>query len=116
MLEPARGQIFVDGLGLHQVSMEWWRQQIVYMPQEPSFLNASIEDNLRTAGLNADNTEINQVIDNAGLKQFIDESQDNIKTVISENGKQLSRGIRHRLALARALLTNGRLVILDELV
>jgi len=114
MLEPARGQIFVDGLGLHQVSMEWWRQQIVYMPQEPSFLNASIEDNLRTAGMNADNTEINRVIDNAGLKQFIDESQDNIKTMISENGKQLSRGIRHRLALARALLTNGRLVILDE--
>jgi len=114
IIEPNRGQILADGLELRQVQPEWWRQQVIYMPQEPGFLNATIQENLT---LNAPETEIgrlNQIIDAAGLRKFLDETPNGFETQITDNGRKLAVGIRRRLALARALMTGGKLVVLDE--
>ena len=114
LLEPNRGQILADGLELKQMLPEWWRRQLIYLPQEPTFLNASIAENLRLASPDMDDQGLNRVIDAVGLRHFLDESPKGFETTITGNGRHLSRGIRRRLALARALASDGTLAILDE--
>ncbi len=114
LIEPNRGQILVDGLELRQVVPEWWRKQLVYLPQEPSFLNATIEENLKIMNPDLDDAAMNAAIDAVGLRHFIDETSQGFSTPIINGGSQLSVGIRRRLALARALTTDGCLVVLDE--
>ncbi|MEL0106560.1 MAG: ATP-binding cassette domain-containing protein [Rhodospirillaceae bacterium] len=114
LLEPTRGQILVDGLELRQVTPEWWRRQVIYLPQEPTFLNATIEENIRVANPDIDNAGLNRVIDLAGLRHFIDESEKGFEAPITHDGRHLSLGIRRRLALARGLSTGGRLAVMDE--
>ena len=115
LLEPVRGQILVDGMDLRQVSPEWWRREVVYFPQEPTFLNATIEENLKLANSQADLSRMNAAIDEAGLRSFLDESADGFETPIADNGRQLAVGVRRNLALARALMSDGHLVIIDEM-
>jgi ATP-binding cassette, subfamily C, bacterial LapB len=115
LLDPVRGQVLVDGMDLRQVSPEWWRKQIVYLPQEPTFLNASIAENLGVANPEADMARMNAAIQEAGLRTFVDETSDGIETMINDNGRQLAVGVRRSLALARALMSDGRFVIIDEM-
>lgn len=114
LLEPSRGQILADGLDIQQAAAEWWRKQVIYLPQEPSMLNATILENISINNPDAELTEVNQAVDNAGLRRFVDESESGLETQILDNGWRLSEGIRRRMALARALLTNGKLVLFDE--
>ncbi len=114
LLEPSRGQILADGLDLRQVVPEWWRRQVIYLPQEPAFFNATIEENLRMINPDIDSQGLNRVIDAAGLRRFLDESEAGFETQITNNGRNLALGIRRRLALARALVSDGMLAVLDE--
>ena len=114
LIEPARGQVLVDGLDLQQVAPEWWRRQAVYLPQEPSLLNATIEENLRVLNPNLELDQLNEAIDAAGLRRFLDESPHGLETMIVDNGWRLSEGIRRRMALARALTADGNIAIIDE--
>lgn len=114
LLEPTRGRILVDGVDLQQVAPEWWRGQISYMPQEPRFLDGSIKDNIAPANPEITDLELNRAIDMAGLRTFVDQSADGVNTRISSSAANLSLGIRRRLALARALATDGVLVLVDE--
>ncbi len=114
LIEPSRGQILVDGLDLQQVAPEWWRRQVIYLPQEPSLLNATIEENLTVLNPEADMDMINEAIDRAGLRRFLDESPHGLDTMIVDNGWRLSEGIRRRMALARALTAEGTIAIIDE--
>lgn len=114
LLEPTRGQILVDGLDLQQIAPEWWRKQIIYLPQEPSLLNATIEENLRINNPDMEPAALNEIVKAAGLRRFLDESPNGFETPIVDNGWRLSEGIRRRIALARALATGGMLAIIDE--
>ncbi|MHA1599137.1 MAG: ATP-binding cassette domain-containing protein [Alphaproteobacteria bacterium] len=114
LYEPTRGKVLADGLDLRQTSPAWWRAQVVYLPQEPTLLNASVRDNLLTANPDLDADGIGRVIGAVGLTNYMDESPRGLETMISDNGGNLSPGIRRRLALARALATDGMLVVLDE--
>jgi ATP-binding cassette subfamily C protein LapB len=99
---------------LTQIQPEWWRRQLVYMPQEPRFFNASLRDNLLAFNPELDEKGFNGVIDSAGLRRFINESPKGFDTPIVEDGSSLSLGIRRRLALARALAGGGQMVVVDE--
>ena len=114
LIEPSRGQILADGLDLRQVHPEWWRKQVMYMPQEPGFFNASLVENLTINSPNTENNQLNQIIDASDLRQFLDEAPNGFDTPITDNGRKLAVGIRRRLALARALTTNGKLLVFDE--
>ena len=114
LLEPSRGRILVDGVDLQQIAPEWWRSQISYLPQEPSFINASIADNLKTVNPQLDHQAMSALIDKVGLRSYIDHSTKGLDTKITNGGQTLSLGIRRRLALARALATNGKLLLIDE--
>ena len=114
LLEPSRGQVLVDGLDIKQASPDWWRRQVIYLPQEPALLNASIGENLRSNIPDLADEELNKSGDQCGLRKFLDESSEGLDTQVVENGWRLSEGIRRRIALARALTTDGMLVVIDE--
>ena len=114
LFEPTRGFILADGLDLKQTAAEWWRKQVIYLPQEPALLNATLAENLTVNNPEVDPKRVNEVIDLVGLRRFVDESQNGIEMQILDNGWRLSEGIRRRIALARGLLTDGRLVVFDE--
>ena len=114
LLEPTRGRILIDGVDMAQIAPEWWRKQIMYLPQEPRFLDGTIADNIALANPSMGLDKIQEAITMAGLKNFIDQTIDGTETQISGGGKNLSLGIRRRIALARALATEGKVMIIDE--
>ena len=114
LLEPDRGRVTAAGVDLKQALPEWWRQQVSFLPQEADLLNASILDNLKLNAPDADTVLLTHSVDAAGVRKFIEESPDGFDTMITENGRTLARGTRRRLALARALVNQGPVVIFDE--
>ena len=114
LVEPTRGQILVDGLDMKQLAPAWWRRQVVFLPQEPALLNATVRDNLVINNPDVDDERLASVIDKCGLRRFLDESPEGLNTTIVDNGWRLSEGIRRRIALGRALVTDGALVVIDE--
>lgn len=114
LLVPSRGQILADGVDLTQIAPEWWRRQLIYLPQEPGFINATVRENLKAFNPTLTEKALNAVIREAGLEQFFATSQEGFDMKLSAGGRNLPLGIRRRLALARALSCGGKLVILDE--
>lgn len=114
LLPPTRGQILIDGVNLHQLVPEWWRSQVAYVPQEPRFLPGTIRQNITLLSDDSSTESLNDAIRSAGLRAFIDQSSDGIDAPIKAGGRELPLGIRRRLALARALLANGKILIVDE--
>ena len=115
LLEPVRGNIQVDGIEITQLSIEWWRENISYLPQEPQFISATLRDNIfGHHEEDLDNDKINSVIASSDLAGFIQSHPDGIDMPISQAANELSFGIKKRIALARALVNDCKLVFLDE--
>jgi len=114
LIRPSRGQILVDGVDLAQVAPEWWRRQVIYLPQEPSFFNGTVRENIMAFNPEMDEQGLNTVVRDAGLEKFFATSQQGFDMKLQAGGRDLPVGIRRRLGLARALSVNGKLVVLDE--
>ncbi len=113
LLDPTRGQVQVDGVELRQIDPRWWRTQVMYAPQEAEFFDGTLLDNL-TLGREVEETALNTAVRDAGLRPFLDQTPKGLQMPVADMGRQLSLGIRRRLALARALLSGGRLAVFDE--
>lgn len=114
LLLPVRGEISAGGINLNQLALPWWRQQLIYLPQEPTFINASIRENLTLIRPGIEDEQLNNILEVADLRAFLDRTANGMDTVLAEGGKNLSLGIRKRLALARALTSGGRIILFDE--
>lgn len=114
LLEPIRGQVLADGVDIRQLAPEWWRKQVMYLPQEPSFLNGSYKDNITLLNSDIEDAQLNEIIRMADLRRFLDDSATGLENIISDGGRNLPLGIRKRLALARALVGQGKLAVFDE--
>ncbi|MDO9630299.1 MAG: ABC transporter ATP-binding protein, partial [Humidesulfovibrio sp.] len=118
LLEPGRGLVLADGIDLRQFAPDWWRRQLLYLPQEPTFLNATIRENILLAELEPESQNaqerLNQAVRAAALRRFLDVSRQGLDMDIAEGGRTLPVGIRRRVALARALMNQGRLVVFDD--
>lgn len=118
LLEPGRGLVLADGIELRQFAPDWWRRQLLYLPQEPTFLNATIRENILLAELEPESPAVqerlNQAVRAAALRRFLDVSRQGLDMEIAEGGRTLPVGIRRRVALARALMNQGRLVVFDD--
>ena len=114
LLEPSEGYVSVDGVNLKQLSLEWWRKQLIYLPQEPKFLEGSIRENFLAFDNEITDAQIRGLLTDVGLEEEIDKSIGGLDEVLNTSGSSLSLGVRRRLALARALINKGRIAILDE--
>ncbi len=114
LIEPGRGQILADGVDLRQLVPAWWRRQLVYLPQEPTFINVTIRDNLKLLKPELTDEALEAILERSGAARFVHETEKGLDTLITNNGMTLARGVRRRLAVARALASGGRLVVFDE--
>jgi ABC-type multidrug transport system fused ATPase/permease subunit len=113
-LDPQSGEILFDGVSELDLDLEWIREQIGLVPQDPFLFYGTIRDNLTMAKEDATDDELMAAITAAELKDFVDSSPDGLETRVGDQGMALSGGQAQRLAIARALLKDAPLVILDE--
>ena len=114
LINPTRGAILADGVDLRQFVPRWWRRQMVFVPQEPSFFDGTLRENLSTLAPRVTPDTLKQLLAQVGAAAFVDQHPKGLQMPVTQGGAQLSPGIRRRLALVRALTTQGRLVVLDE--
>ena len=114
LYDPSEGRILIDGHDLRQVTLESLTAQIGMVTQETHLFHDTIRTNLLYARLDATQAELEAAASAANIHDFIIDLPDGYDTVVGERGYRLSGGEKQRIALARVILKNPRILVLDE--
>ena len=114
LAEPSDGRILAGGTDIAACDPDQWRRGIAWLPQHPTLLHGSIADNIRLGAPDAADELVRDAAEAAGAAEFISELPAGYETTVGDGGRPLSAGETQRIALARALLRDAPLLILDE--
>jgi ATP-binding cassette subfamily B protein len=114
LLDPTSGSVLLDGVDLRRLSPADLRRQIGFVPQETFLFSATVADNIAFGVENAREEDIRRAAEMAGLAGDIDSFPEGYRTMVGERGITLSGGQKQRAAIARALLRDPRVLILDD--
>ena len=113
-LTPQSGTVTVDGQDLSKISLESFRSQLGVVLQDDFLFDGTIRENILFAKPDATEQQLKAAIDGAYVNEFSDKFEKGLDTVIGERGIKLSGGQRQRVTIARAILADPRILILDE--
>jgi ABC-type multidrug transport system fused ATPase/permease subunit len=115
LYDPNNGAIMIDGAELKHLVLEDWHDLLAYVPQDGDLFDISIRENiLFGAKHKVSNEEIERVLEQAGVKEFINNLPQGIDAVVGERGVKLSGGQKQRVCIARALIKDAPILLLDE--
>jgi ATP-binding cassette subfamily B protein/subfamily B ATP-binding cassette protein MsbA len=111
---PQKGKILIDDRPATEYELNSLRRRIGYVPQSPTLLSGTIEENLRYGNPEASEAQIEKAARAAGIHDFVAALPDGYRSRVGEHGVNFSEGQKQRLAIARALVKNPDIVVLDE--
>ena len=112
--DPEKGQVKIDGQNISNISLHSLRKNISLVSQDIILFDDTVYANIAYANLNASKTEIDNACKFAAAKEFIEDLPKSYDTIIGENGVKLSGGQKQRISIARAILKDSPIILLDE--
>jgi len=114
LFDPQSGQIVIDGVDIRDMTQDALHTQISLIPQDPSLFHRTLLENIRYGRLEATEKEVVEAAEKAHAHDFIAPMQQGYDALVGERGVKLSGGQRQRIAIARVILKNAPILILDE--